>query len=218
MLRQLLVAALALPLGQGVLAHDKDSTSAFDPTVEDLNLERGGPPMLGIHWAREHAASHSARPTSSPLMTYHGGKIMPTAVTQAIFWGPSWSNSGFVGDKITGIDLWYAGHGGSNYAKTSDEYTGTNGQLTSASSHLGHLVDTSAAAGGGSTSAILAEVCKMVKAPEPNGNGYYAVYSDVKRGSAQYCAWHSAGTCGGHPVQIAFFFNLDGDSGCDPKD
>jgi len=214
MLRHLLIAALTAPLSVLAAGHDKDTTSPYDPTVEDLNLDRGGPPMLGIHWAREHAASH-ARPTKSPLMTYHGGKIMQTATTQAIFWGPSWSNPG---DKITGIDLFYAGHGGSNYAKTSDEYTGSNGQVTATTTHLGHLVDTSTAAGGNNTSVILAEVCKMVSSPDSQGNGYYAVYSDVKRGGAQYCAYHSAGTCNGMPVQFAFFFNLDGDPGCDPQD
>jgi hypothetical protein len=172
--------------------------------------------MLGIHWAREHAASRT-RPGSNPLMTYHGGKIMKTATTQAIFWGPSWNNAGFA-DKINGIDLFYGGHGGSNYAKTSDEYTGSNGQVTATTMHIGHLVDLSTAAGGNRTSVILAEVCKMVSSPDSQGNGYYAVYSDVKRGGAQYCAYHSAGTCNGVPVQFAFFFNLDGDSGCDPQD
>jgi hypothetical protein len=214
MLRHLLIAVLTAPLSVLAAGHDKDTTSPYDPTVEDLNLDRGGPPMLGIHWAREHAASH-ARPTRSPLMTYHGGKIMKTATTQAIFWGPSWSNPG---DKITGIDLFYAGHGGSNYAKTSEEYTGSNGQVTATTTHLGHLVDTSTAAGGNNTSVILAEVCKMVSSPDSQGNGYYAVYSDVKRGGAQYCAYHSAGTCNGMAVQFAFFFNLDGDPGCDPQD
>ena len=216
MLRKLLIAALAAPLAQAALAHDKETTSPFDPTVQDLTLERGGPPMLGIHWAREHAASHAARHGSSPLMTFHGGKIMTTAITQAIFWGPSWTTS--AGDKISGLDTWYGGHGGSDYAKTVDEYTGSNGQVGAATSHLGHLTDSSKAAGGGSTSAILAEVCKMVPSPDPSGNGYYAVYSEVKRGGAQYCAYHSAGTCGGVPVQFGFFFNLDGDSGCDPQD
>jgi hypothetical protein len=58
----------------------------------------------------------------------------------------------------------------------------------------------------------------VITSPDPSGNGYYAVYTDVKRGSAGYCAWHSAGTCGGKAVQFAFFFNLDGDAGCDPAD
>jgi hypothetical protein len=41
---------------------------------------------------------------------------------------------------------------------------------------------------------------------------------DTKRGGANYCAWHSYGTCGSTPVEFAFFFNLDGDAGCDPGD
>jgi hypothetical protein len=77
-------------------------------------------------------------------------------------------------------------------------------------------VDTSAASGGGSTSAILAEVCKEITSPV--SNGYYAVYTDLPRGNAGYCAWHSYGTCSGTPVQFAFFWKLDGDGGCDPGD
>jgi hypothetical protein len=151
-------------------------------------------------------------------MTYHGGKIMPTAVTKAIFWGPSWSNTTFIGDKITGIDNWYGGFSNSNYAATSDEYTGTNGKVGPTTSYQSHVVDLSTAANGSSTSAILAEVCKEVT-PDSSGNGYYPVYVDKKRGSAGYCAYHSAGTCSnGQLVQFAFFFNLDGDAGCDPQD
>src|SRR5439155_13080923 len=61
-----------------------------------------------------------------------------------------------------------------------------------------------------------AEVCKFITSPAPNG--YYPVYVDTPRGSAGFCAWHSAGYCGTTLVQIAFFFNLDGDPGCDPED
>ena len=50
----------------------------------------------------------------------------------------------------------------------------------------------------------------------PVANGYYPVYVDTPRGHAGFCAWHSAGSCNGTPVQFAFFFNLDGDAGCDP--
>jgi hypothetical protein len=165
-----------------------------------------------------HAAGKPSRGTRSPLMTYHGGKIMPTATVKAIFWGPSWANSSFTGDKVTGLDSWYTGFTNTHYAGTSDEYTGTNGQVGSATSYAGHLVDTSTASGGSRTSAILAEVAKMIPNPDPTGNGYYPVYTDLPRGNASYCAWHSSGTVNGITVQFAFFWKLDGDPGCDPQD
>ena len=75
---------------------------------------------------------------------------------------------------------------------TSDEYTGSNGQVGSSTTHQGHTVDTSTASGGNNTSVILNEVCKEITAgnitPDANGNGYYPVYVDVKRGNAGYCA------------------------------
>ena len=194
-------------------------------TPENLNVQ-SGPPMLGIHWARgfepnarlTNEAAHPAQPArlrGSPNMTYHGGKIMTTAVTQTIFWGTSWGS--YSGDKISGMDLFYDGFNNSNYAKTSDEYTGSNGKVGPATTHLGHIIDTTASRSGSNTSAILSEVCKLVR-PDTSGNGYYAVYTDTPRGSAGYCAWHSYGTCGGVPVQFAYFFKLDGDAGCDPGD
>lgn len=175
--------------------------------------------MLGIHWARDFNPSGrlaEARARRSPNMINHGGKIMPDAVTEAIFWGTSWP--GYSGDKITGMDTYYTGFSNSNYAKTSDEYTGTNGQVGPTVTHKGHVIDGSQSAGGGSTATILAEVCKAIPNPDTSGNAYYAVYSDTPRGSAGYCAYHSYGTCGGVGVQFAYFFKLDGDAGCDPGD
>lgn len=176
------------------------------------------PPMLGPHLARgeAHGQAHHGG-GGSPNMIYHNGDIMPTAVTEAIFWGTSWANPNFAGDKISGLDLWYGGVGTSEYAKTCDEYTGLNNdQVLSGISYAGHQVDTSAAPSHAPrTSAILNEVCKMVMTPVVNG--YYAVYVDTPRGSASYCAWHSWATCSNIPIQFAFFFNLDGDAGCDPE-
>ena len=206
-------------------AQATNATQAPDTkSVQDFNVQTE-PPMLGIHWARgfepnarvqEDAKqdAKAARPKRSPNMTYHGGKILPTAITGAIFWGTSWGS--YTGDKITGMDSWYEGFNKSNYAGTSDEYTGTNGQVTSDTTYVGHVIDTSASTGGGNTSAILAEVCKRIS-PSSSGDGYYAVYTDTPRGNAGYCAWHSYGTCGSTPVQFAFFFKLDGDPGCDPQ-
>jgi hypothetical protein len=196
------------------------SIAAFGQDRQDLSGTNGNePPMLGIHWARGQdpftRVDLGARRTAN--MTYHGGKIMPFAVTKAIFWGTSWAT--YTGDKITGIDLFYSGFSGSNYAATGDEYTEASGvHVGNLVTDQGHIVDTNPASGGGNTSAILAEVCKVITNPDPSGNGYYPVYTDVPRGNAGYCAYHSAGTCGGVPVQFAFFFKLDGDPGCDPQD
>jgi len=211
-----MLCAAGLTLSQSALAQP-------DKHVEELN-NQNGPPMLGIHWIRDFdpnpRASEEAKaagPRSrTPNMTYHGGKIMPTAVTKAIFWGTSWGS--YTGDKISGIDTWYSGFNQSNYSATSDEYSGSNGQVGSSTTHQGHIIDTSASTSGGNTSTILAEVCKVITNPDPSGNGYYAVYADTPRGNAQYCAYHSVGTCGGTTVQFAYFFKLDGDAGCDPGD
>jgi hypothetical protein len=148
-------------------------------------------------------------------MLWHNGAIMTSSTIQAIYWGSSWSNAAFVADKISGLDTWHVGFSNSNYAKTSDEYTGTNGRVGPALSYLGHFVDTTRASGGNNTSNILAEVCKVI--PNPVANGYYPVYVDLKR-KGNYCAYHSWGSCGSTPVQFAFFWNLDGDAGCDPED
>ncbi len=198
------------------------SSLALADEPEDLN-NKNKAPMLGPHWSRDVAPgrhARTARTRSSPNMSYHGGEIMPTVVSTAIFWGPSWTNTQFTGDKITGLDAWYTGHSDSNYAATVNEYTGSNGQVGATTTHLGHIIDTSPASGGSNPSAILAEVCKQISAGNvaPDPNGYYPVYTDIKRGNAGYCAWHSYGACNGQPVKFAFFFNLDGDVGCDPQD
>ena len=182
-------------------------------------------PGKGAHHAKLREAKANKHTTGNANMTYHGGKIMPTASMKAIFWGTSWSDTSAntpTGDKITGLDSFYLGHSGSNYAKTVDEYSGSNGQVGAITTYDGHVVDASPAAGGDNTSAILGEVAKQVNAGtitlDTSGYGFYPVYTDTPRGNAGYCAWHSVGTINGVQVQFAFFFRLDGDPGCDPQD
>jgi hypothetical protein len=66
------------------------------------------------------------------------------------------------------------------------------------------------------TTPTLSEVCQVIT--NPVANGYYPVYVDMPRGTAGFCAYHSYGSCNGTPIEFAFFFNLDGDPGCDPLD
>ena len=209
-MNKLSVLALAAAVACGGISGNDSSADNLD-TVGGQGAHE--PPMLGVHYAKGQGGGGSG----SPDMTSHGGTVMPTAFTEAIFWGTSWNDASFAGDKISGIDDWYSGFGGSNYAATSNEYKGSNGQVGSSVSYAGHLVDASAAPNHApKTSAILAEVCAHVS--NPVTNGYYAVYVDTPRGHAGYCAWHSWGQCNGVNVQFAFFFNLDGDAGCDPQD
>jgi hypothetical protein len=168
----------------------------------------------GLAFARGQAGSHG--PASHVQLLFHNGAIMTSASVQAIFWGTSWSNSTFVGDKITGLASFYSGIGGSKYIATNTEYTGTNGQVTTTVSNGGSVTDlTSAGSKDPGTTGVLAEVARAIA--HPVANGYYPVYTDIPRGSAGYCAWHSYGSVNGTPVQFAFFFNLDGDAGCDPQ-
>jgi hypothetical protein len=150
-------------------------------------------------------------------LSNHGGPIMTSSVVKAIYWGTRWSNSSFAGDKETGLDTFYQGWTGSGYAGTTTEFGSSNGQVSGAVSYGGKLVDATAGpTSPPSTAQIVAEVAKMISSPV--SNGYYPVYTDLARGSAGYCAWHDTGTAHGVQVQVAFFFNLDGDSGCDPAD
>ena len=176
------------------------------------------PLMAGIHWAKGHAPKNGGGSGSSPLLIDHRGNIMQNVQpVEAIFWGLNWSSGSFIGDKIAGIDTFYSGIGNSTYAHTCSEYSGPAGVFVGDSiTYNGHLVDSTAAANGSKTGPILAEVCKEIT--NPQANGYYPVYVDLHRGRANFCAWHSAGSCNGVPVQFAFFFNLDGDPGCDPQD
>ena len=156
---------------------------------------------------------------SNPNLINHGGPVLTTSQqsVQAIYWGSSWGISSFVGDKVSGLDSFYGGWTGSGYSTTTTEFSGSNGKVSGAVSYASHLIDTrTGPSSPPSTQQILNEVAFMVAHPVPGG--YYPVYTDLKRGSAGYCAWHDTGSANGVQIEVGFFFNLDGDSGCDPQD
>jgi len=203
--RLLAPAILAALLAAGVVAAGANADAR--PEV----LKAGNP--SGTVFAHDNEASR--RRGSSPNLLWHGGSVMTSgAAVTSIFWGTSWSSS--AGDKVSGLDSFYSGVGGSTYLGTTAEYTDGGGSVSTSVSYSGHLFDSSAAPSHApSTSAVLAIVAANISSPQPNG--YYPVYSDQPRGHANYCAWHSWGTINGVLVQFAFFFKLDGDSGCNPQ-
>ena len=182
----------------------------------------GGPPSIAAGPAFGFVPSHNANQAKAQkhlqLLSWHGGPVMHSTTVTSVFWGSSWSNSTFTGDKVTGLDYFYAHVGGTGYAHTNSEYYDGSGNVNTTSiSGAGHLPDSTATPSGApSTSQVLAAVARATN-NNPVPNAYYPVYSDKPRGSAGYCAWHSSGTINGIQVQFGFFFNLDGDPGCDPQ-
>jgi len=168
----------------------------------------------GLAHSRGAAHGHGGGGGGTPLLAFHGGQIMTGAVVTPIYWGKTWSAGN---STITGLADFYAGVGGSHYLNTNTEYTGTNGQVGIAVSVGSAIIDNSAAPSRPpATGDIANEVGRMI--PAPVANGYYPVYTDLPRGHATYCAWHSWATINGVLTQFAFFFKLDGDPGCDPQD
>lgn len=199
-----------LPLSLGACLDMADDESSIDQAATGEN---------GLHGAPEHLfhgkgdAGHGHGGGGSPLMTAHGGTVLTSNKTMAIFWG-DWTNPG---DKVTGIDSFFQGWGGSHMAGDSTEYAGTNGRVTSSSTYLGHVFDTTAAPNKAlSTTSAVAEACKITN-NNPDPNGIYFIYTSTGAGQVNYCAWHSWGTCSnGAQIQVAYMPNVDGLAGCDP--
>src|SRR5215471_13250799 len=79
--------------------------------------EKSELPLAGIHWAKGEPHDRAAKASGgSPNMTWHGGNIMSNVQVTAIYWGSSWGNGNFTGDKITGLATFYSGMGFSTYA------------------------------------------------------------------------------------------------------
>src|SRR4051812_22607254 len=115
--RLLRAALLAALVPVAVIAVEAQGPGVLqDRPVPALAAE---PPMLGIHWSRGEAprpgggAGAGSAAAGSPNITWHSGAIMRTTHVEAIFWGPSWNNPAFYADKISGLDTWHHGIGGS---------------------------------------------------------------------------------------------------------
>ncbi len=214
---------LLLVVGVGVMAACSNTDQSTAPSVGGIDAARGDGNGVTLHGAPEHVflARGQARHGGggSVNMTLHGGTVLVANKTMAIFWGSEWNSATFAGDKITGLNSFFSGFGGSGYAAASTEYSGTNGKVTSASTYLGFVIDASAAPSRApTTTSAVAEVCRVTN-NTPDPNALYLLYTSTGAGQVSYCAWHSWGTCSnGAPVQVAYMPNIDGLAGCDPVD
>jgi hypothetical protein len=199
------------------------ATVCLTSVVAATTASAGGPPSIAagpaFGFVPSRNVNHQKPRGRLSLLAWHSGPVMHSTTVAPVFWGSNWSNSSFTGDKISGLDNVYSSIHGTAYAHTNSEYYDSSGNVntSSISKVTKDLTDYSATPSGApSTSQVLQEVAKVTN-NSPVANAYYPVYSDQPRGNAGYCAWHSSGTINGITVQFGFFFNLDGDPGCDPQ-
>jgi hypothetical protein len=225
--RLLLLSAVTAATVFAAACSDSDNSTAPDlgrARSDELAPGTGPGSAATPHlFAARGYVKNQARPGGgSPNLTWHGGPVMHGATIKPIYWGSGWNNTSFKADKVSGLKTFYSGFGASAYAQTNTEYTDGSGNVGVSSTYQTEVFDAASEPPTRNiqTSAIFAEVCKMIPESQRVTNGYYPVYTTTPRGHAGYCAWHSAGTCAGSSktIQFAFFFNLDGDAGCDPAD
>ncbi|MFI5143748.1 MAG: hypothetical protein ACHQQS_00280 [Thermoanaerobaculales bacterium] len=186
---------------------------AFVPGME---LFLTNEPPAVVHF-KQGVAPFARR--GSANMTYHNGGVLLANKTEAVFWGHSWPT--YTGDIISGMDSFFGGFGNSHYAGTTTQYYqvsgGTTQYIGAGSTYLGHYIDGSTAPSSAlSTSQVLAEACSAT-GNNPDASTLYLVYTDTTAGNANYCAYHTWGTCSnGKAVQAAYMPNLTGVAGCDP--
>jgi hypothetical protein len=142
----------------------------------------------------------------------HGGKVLPTSNTYAIWWG---TQSAFPSDAKVGLDSLFQGLNGSSLLGVTSQYM--RGGTPTTTFHT-NWTDTSAPPSHGpNVSNIVGEACKVIRAngASPDPTGVYFVYTS-NFPHVNYCAWHSHGTCNGVDIQVAYMPNTTGFAGCDP--
>jgi hypothetical protein len=195
--------------------NDRSPTSpAGDPSFAQGDNGLHGKPEPHLFLRRGNARPGGG---SSPNMTNHGGPVLPASKVLAIFWGSSWNSN--PGDKISGLTTFFQGFGGSKFAGTNTEYSGSNGKVTTSTTFLGTRIDATSeppARKALTTSQAVAEAC-AVSGNNPDPAAVYFIYTSTTAGHVSYCAWHSWGNCSnGAPIQVAYMPNIDGIAGCDP--
>lgn len=143
-------------------------------------------------------------------LSWHSGPILYRTNTYAIFWGTLWNtNAQFTQDKITAIQSFFAGFGGSHYANIATEYGASN-----QSTFVTTLIDNTAAPQSDpGLNGLGAHVCSLLgtRGLSSDPSGFYAVYVTTHwvTGTGGYLGYHGAYACRGATLHLAIIFNMD---------
>jgi hypothetical protein len=139
----------------------------------------------------------------------HGGKVLSTSNSYAIYWGDA---TAFPSDLESGMAAMLTGFESSSYLGIAAQYMRGAGVATH---YAGTYTDSSAPPSGSvSASTLGSEVCKLVANPDPNG--VYIVFTSNAPAHGSFCAWHDKTTCNGVTFQVAYIPNQALLAGCSP--
>ncbi len=140
----------------------------------------------------------------------NGGPVLSTPHVYAIYWG-SFSPS----DLRLGLTAFFDGFGGSSYSNILTQYLRGASNPTSTYQELGTDTTSSPPSTSPSVSTIVNEACKFAGGTPDTAGVYFVITSNFPR-HANFCAWHSAGTCNGATIPVVYLPNTSGIAGCDP--
>jgi hypothetical protein len=170
-------------------------------------LDSDGP--RHIHWQRGFAHHQGG----GGNLIDHGGPVLAADSTYAIWWGPT---TAWPSDTQTGIDALFNGFNGTSFLGVANQYMRGG---TATSSFVRSFFDSSIPPSRSPSNATLAnEVCTVLNANgvPPSSNAIYFIYTSNFPSRANFCAFHTSGTCNGVTIQFAYMPNTTGVTGCDP--
>jgi len=160
------------------------------------------------HRAMEPAGAQRAPKKSGGPLIDHGGVVLDSSATYAIYWG---TPSDFPSDLEAGMADLLSGLSGSSYLDIATEYM--RGAAVS-TMYVGSVSDTSAPPRKAPrVSDIATEVCKLFASPNPDGV-YIVFTSNAPR--VKFCSWHASATCNGVTFQVAYVPNQELLPACSP--
>jgi hypothetical protein len=187
-------AATAMALAAGI---------ASMVAVQGASASSSGP--NGMRTRDAHTTS-----TSGGNLVNHGGPVLETSHTYAIWWGnpAAWNSSAPValGQLLSGFN-------GSNYLGIAAQYM-PDAKVSSA--YEGARPDGSSPPSKVSPSTLGNEVGRLY-GTNIDPLGIYFVYTSNFPKGGNYCAWHSYATVNGIRVAVAYMPNTTGVAGCDPQ-
>lgn len=146
----------------------------------------------------------------------HGGPVVPTTRTFALWWGDS---KAFAADAHTALEDMLRGLDGSTYLAVADHYMRGARATTS---FAGNLFDPTTPPEDPALTVIAEGACRAYDAsgttPREGDLMFVNTANFPQQAQGRYCAWHSWTTCHGHAILLAYMPNAKGswcDSGTD---